>query len=498
MNASERFSETFIAGRLGCAGSKEFRICKGMGISEDAFTLPDGAIVWQTAENLDKQGKDWDGQALAGALNEVRKDLPNVLGDAMDAAISPAFLPYHVGKLLASQHLRETLAAADAFHAALAAGGDDATEAWCKLATVYSSGPSGAKVHWMTAGKILDEEIPPERYYVFPWLAEGKMSALVGAGGTGKTRVYLWALAAMVAGHPAVGSMEIPKREGGGKWLIVAGNENGLRRLQTDLRSIVTAFPGAVEEIRRRLVFHVVLDGDVPMDADALPWVEIKLRELGAECEGVVFDPLSDFLPSGESLNDDANMKALCIRLRDMVKRAAPKAAVLLVHHARGGRDAIVRAVDAFEAGEAGRNSRMLSYTCRCVLNLVPYDDAGGVVGVVGKCNDAKRPAPFALRLENGVYVRDADFNFEAWVETVKSGGKVGTDSVSVSDGGGRGEDVVGLIQPGERVSAGTLEARATGAGISRATYFRHRKAAVDAGLIVDDGCGWRLAERTA
>lgn len=487
-------AEAFIVGRLGIDGCKAFRVAAGMGVSEATFPSPDGALVWRTAAKLDADGGDWDGVALLAALERVQAeaDWPDKLAPLQETAFSGAYLPYHVGKLLSEAWRRNALAAADGFRGALASGGA-AAEAWCKLATAYSSGTVGAKVHWMTAGEILDAAEPPEEYLIFPWLCTGKMSALVGAGGTGKTRFYIWALSAMMAGHPAVGSMPIPKRTGGGKWLVVAGNENGLRRLQTDLRAIVTAFPGAVEEIRRRLCFHVAQDGDVPMDADALPWVETKVRELGEDCEGVVFDPLSDFLPPGESLNEDAAMKGLCVRLFDMVKRAAPKAAVLLVHHARGGREAILKSVDSFESGEAGRNSRMLAATVRSVLNLVPYDEAGGVVGVVGKLNDARKPPPFALRLVEGVYQREQDFNLERWAEDVRQGTKRESPA-SVSAGGG-GEDVAALLVPGERVSAGTLEARAAKAGLSRRTFYRHLEKAVTDGLVVKDELGYLLAE---
>jgi hypothetical protein len=484
--------EAVVLGFIAEGGAPALHDCEAQGLTESAFPSADAATVWRMAKRLDGERTDWPGDELLDAVNESRPELVDALLEGQGRVGCGALVPRHVGKLLKRAWKRDVLAAADALRGAVKSGGD-ATEAWCRLSSVFSSGARVARVHWMTAGEILDAELPPESWLVHPWLSPGQVSALVGAPGTGKTRFVVWSLAAMMARHPAIGSMRIPEREGGGKWLIVAGNENGLRRVQEDLRAVGAAFPEAVEEIRRRLVFHVFQDGDLPMDAAALVWVENKLRELGEECEGVTFDPLSDFLPAAQSLNEDAAMKGLVVRLRNMVRRAAPKAAVLLVHHARGGRDAMLRAVDAFESGEAGRNSKMLGATCRCVLNLVPYDDAGGVVGAVGKCNDARRPPPFALRLENGVYVRDPDFALERWKEEVREG-KKRAGAASVSDGG-RGEDVARLIQPGERVSAGTLEARAEGAGIPRATYYRHRKAAVDAGFIVEDECGWMLGD---
>ncbi|MBQ7252147.1 MAG: AAA family ATPase [Kiritimatiellae bacterium] len=482
-------AERYAVGSLLTEGAAALRLCEAEGLAEDTFADALAVAVWRCAKKLDGEAREWDGVALA---DRVSREVPGGVAqfaDAMGEAVSLAFLPCRVREIAEAAWRRDTSREAAALAGQLRHGGDGA-EAWEKLVALYTGNARLARVHWMTGGEVLDAPDEPNAFFVHPWLAPGTLAALVGAGGTGKTRFYLWALAAMFAGRPMVGTMPIASRASGGKWLVVAGNENGLARLKADLSRLAGAMPDAAAGIRERLVFHVVRDGDAPMDADALPWVEAKLRELGDACEGVVFDPVSDLLPAGESLNEDASMKALCVRLRGLVKRAAPKAAVLLVHHARGGREAILKAVDAFESGETGRNSKMLAATCRCVLNLVPYDGEGGVVGAIGKCNDAKRPEPFALRFVGGEYQRDPDFSLDKWKEEIRSGGREDAKA-----GSAYGRELDGLLVEGELVAPGTLQKRAEAAGMSRTVYFRRLKEALEGGRILREAGGYRLAE---
>ena len=486
-------AERMVAGPMLNIGADGFRVAVAQGVTREMLIDPLAGAIWDAAVALERERPGrWDGNDLLAALPESVSDDSGFFEMMNQSVVAyPEDTVRTAAKRVIDAHgQRATLAALDEVRTGTAKG-EDTGEAWGRLLEVRATAGRPARLSFMSAGEILDAALPPKVYHVFPWLAAGSLSAIVGAGGTGKSRFVLFALACVVAGARKVGSMDVPARSGGGRWLVVGGNENDVHRYRADLEELVRAFPDAVPELRRRLVFHVYRDGDKLLDVDALADVAEKVREMG-DVDGVVFDPLSDFTPPGESLNDDKIMKALCVSLRDGIKRVAPSACVLLVHHARGGREAAGKAVDVFEAGEAGRNSKLLAATCRCVLNLVPYDEAGGIVAAVGKCNDAKRPPPFAMHKTEAGYLLDLDFDLEAWVAEVagKKAGGAGRPSKYSPDGA---ELEACFESPGETVFAGELQRRAEAQGIPRASYYRQLDAMRRAGRIEKLGGGYRL-----
>ena len=489
MNAERALTGPFL--NIGADG---YRVAVAAGVSREMLVDPLAGAVWEAAAALERERPGrWDGNDLLVAALPPDGDDAALLALVNQSVVAfPVDTVRTMARRVVEAHgQRQTLAALDEVGTATAKG-EDAGAAWCRLLEVRATAGRPARLSCMDAGEILDAALPPKVYHVHPWLAAGALSAIVGAGGTGKSRFVLFALACVIAGKRKVGSMDVPGGSGDGRWLVVGGNENDVYRYRADLEELARAFPDAVPEIRRRLVFHVYRDGDKLLDADALADVEEKVREMG-DVAGVVFDPLSDFAPPGESLNDDKTMKALCVRLRDGIKRAAPQACVLLVHHARGGREAAGKAVDVFEAGEAGRNSKMLAATCRCVLNLVPYDENGGIVAAVGKCNDARRPEPFAMFKTDAGYVRDLDFDLEAWAEEVagkKGGGERGPKSKYSTDG----RELESYFTPGKTMRAKELE-NAVGDAIPRAELYRMLARATAAGWLAKGNAGYSLAD---
>ena len=485
--------ERMLVGPMLNCGAARFREAKAEGVTREMLVDTLAGAVWEAAEALERSRPGrWDGNDLLVSVAVPDGDYADLL-----ALVNQSVVAYPedtvraaVKRVIEAHGQRATLAALEEVRTATAKG-EDTGEAWGRLLEVRATAGRPSRLSFMDAGEVLDAALSPKVYHVYPWLAAGSLSAIVGAGGTGKSRFVLFALASIIARRRLLGNMEIPCRTGGGRWLVVGGNENDVYRYRADLEELARAFPDAVPELRRRLVFHVYRDGDKILDLDALADVEEKVREMG-DVDGVVFDPLSDFTPPGESLNDDKTMKALCVRLRDGIKRVAPRATVLIVHHARGGREAAGKAVDVFDAGEAGRNSKMLATTSRCVLNLVPYDEAGGIVAAVGKCNDAKRPEPFAMHKTEAGYVRDLDFDLEAWAEEVagKKGGGAGRPSKYSPDGA---ELEACFETPTETVPAGELERRAEAKGISRRSYYRLLDAMKAAGRVEKVGGGYRL-----
>lgn len=488
--------ERKMVGPLLNVGADGFRVAVAHGVAREMLVDPLAGAVWDAAATLERERPGrWDGNDLLAAVAMLDSD---ALAGMMNASVVAYPLDSIQGaaRHVVEAHGRRRTLDALAEVRERTERGDDDSEAWGRLVEVRETAGRPARLSFMDAGEILDAALPPKLYFIFPWLAAGSLSAIVGAGGTGKSRFVLWALASVIAGARTVGSMEIPGGSVGGRWLVVGGNENDVYRYRADLEELAQAFPSAVPQLRRRLVFHVYRDGDRLLDANALPDVEEKVRELG-DVEGVVFDPLSDFAPAGESLNDDKIMKALCVRLRDGIKRVAPRACVLLVHHARGGRDAAGKAVDVFEAGEVGRNSKMLAATARCVLNLVPLDDAGGVVGFVGKCNDARKPPPFALRkVDRAGYAPVEDFDVEAWLAEVvgkRGGGARGPERQYSDDGR---EELGAYFQDDTPMKGADVVALAGEKGMVRSRVYELLARAVGAGWLVQVRRGvYRKAE---
>lgn len=487
-----------MVGPLLNVGADGFRVALAQGVAREMIGDGLAGAIWDAAVALEKSRPGrWDGNDLLAAVNTADFDALAALMNASVVAYPLDTIQAAARRVVEAHGRRRTLDALAEVRDRMERGDDDG-EAWGRLVEARATAGRPARLSFMDAGEILDAKLPPKVYHVFPWLAAGSLSALVGAGGTGKSRFVLFALACVIAGKRTVGSLEIPGGSAGGRWLVVGGNENDVYRYRADLEELAQAFPSAVPQLRRRLVFQVYRDGDKLLDADALPDVEEKVRELG-DVEGVVFDPLSDFAPPGESLNDDKIMKALCVRLRDGIKRVAPSACVLLVHHARGGRDAAGKAVDVFEAGEVGRNSKMLAATCRCVLNLVPFDEAGGVVGFVGKCNDARKPPPFALRKVPGEgYEAVEGFDVATWLAEVVgkhgAGGGARGPAPQYSDDG-RGE-LGEYFQDDTPMKVADLVKLAGEKGMGRRRVYECLGRALNAGWLVEVRRGvYRRAE---
>jgi hypothetical protein len=405
-------------------GATAYRELRREGVQAAMFQSAVGRSVFEAARRLEEERPgDWKSGDLYFRAN---RDFPSTMAE-LNAMFNTTPVPLPrlaldsraVGQAIVQAYRRSrTEEAAKSLLSRLKNGGDW-NEELGRLVEVGAGGSMRRRLSYFTGGEN-DERDEAATYHLCPVLIAGQVTSVVGAGGTGKTKVVIHWIGAAIAGS-SFGDFKNPEILPGGHWLYVGGNENSKNRLLAEREDVCRFHPEAADEIRRRLVFQYAAEGDTVLDADALDLVEEKLRELAETPDGlagVVFDPLSDFSPRGESLNEDACMKGTVVRLREMVRRVCPVACIVLIHHSRGGRAAFLSALDPFDAGEFGRNSKMLAFTSRCSVNIVPYLYPGSVVLKVAKCNnDAWTGKPFAMLFDAkaGGYVEDEYFDLEAF-----------------------------------------------------------------------------------
>jgi hypothetical protein len=197
----------------------------------------------------------------------------------------------------------------------------------------------------------------------------------------------------------------------------------------------------------------------------------------------IIFDPFADMVAGDE--NSTADVVATLRILRQIQRKGAPKAAVLIIHHSRSGPGNIAQAGDLYAAGNFGRGSKVLFSRVRCELQLAPgdRDDANRIVLACGKANNAEKFAPRGIVFtpDTFVYSADPSFDLAAWRSDVA--GKRGNKSASIAD-------VVNVVRelcphPGDMAKAGPIcdsVKEATGASV-RTIKSRIREA-VKAGYL--------------
>ena len=247
-------------------------------------------------------------------------------------------------------------------------------------------------------------------------LERGKWTSFVGVGGLGKTRLMLWLAVCQILGRPWCG-LEVhgnPLR-----WLLLS-TENGLRRWQTDLTAM---FGGLSQEERNLIEANLLIlalsedeDGDLNAGSlEAMARLAVTLREHKPDVIG--FDPFADMIDGDENKTEDVVQTLRT--LRQIVRKDAPNAAVLLIHHARTGAANIAQAGDNFSTGNFGRGAKALYSMARAELQLAPgdRDDSNKLVLACGKNSDGPKFAARGVIFDPPTcsYRLDPAFNLDDW-----------------------------------------------------------------------------------
>ncbi len=264
--------------------------------------------------------------------------------------------------------------------------------------------------------------------------SRGQMLALLGPGGVGKSRLALQMAVCVVGGLTFLG---MTTRGRGLRWLFLQ-TENSNRRLKRELHSMIRLLaPGDVSRFNRQVVFHSLeneLDGVVMLsNPEAVTRVSRLIQDTRADV--IVIDPLRDF--GVGNLDKDDGMIATLHTLSRICRRGDPRRSLLVIHHARTGREAAASAV-GFDKASFGRNSKALYGYVRGQLNVAPaVPDNSKLIIACGKSNDGPHFQPFAVKLnERLVYEIDPDFDVEAWEEAMqrRTGRPVAITSEQVID----------------------------------------------------------------
>ena len=265
------------------------------------------------------------------------------------------------------------------------------------------------------------------------FISSGEWTSLIGIGGLGKTRLSLWLLICQITGRDWCG---LPTHGLPQKCLLLS-TESGLRRCKSDLTKIMASLSSAeqrlVEGNLRIMALTPEEEGDLNLgDAENIGRLMATLK---AENPGiVVFDPFADMVDGDE--NATVDIVATLRTLRGILRATVPRAAIVIIHHARTGPSNVAQAGNLYAAGNFGRGAKALYSKVRCELQLAPGDSANpnALVLACGKANDTEKFKPKGIVFDPDTfnYSVDPDFNEEAWRADLD--GKRSNKSVSVAE----------------------------------------------------------------
>jgi hypothetical protein len=293
---------------------------------------------------------------------------------------------------------------------------------------------------------------PPGSHLLLPaYLSKGELTTLIGQGGLGKTRLALWLAICQILGRLWCGLQTIGEPV---KWLFL-GDENSIARLKEDLQrmfSILTSEEIArVDEFLRLPALVEMEDYDVWL-GDATTQARIAATVEQEQPGVVVTDPLGNFAPG--DISKPGDMKEAIRTLRGIIRRAAPQAAELLLHHARTGRQNIAQGV-GWDAANFASGGKALFSAARCQINLMPgkADDDTRLVLHCAKANNCQRFETRGLIFDpqTFTYTIDPDFDADAWLADVEGLARSGHSLCSVAD-------VVSAVQDGYTTTTALVE----------------------------------------
>ena len=246
-------------------------------------------------------------------------------------------------------------------------------------------------------------------------LQKGGLAVVGGQGGVGKSRYALQLAICQSLGIPFVGLETHGKPQ---RWLFI-GNENSISRMKTDLDAMLSQYTDEQAAILEQNIFMQALV-DTEDYFISLGDEEVKERWVQTLLEirptVLVADPFGNIL-DGDMLKD-ADVRRTIAELTKIAREVNPLMAIVILHHARTGRQNILQAV-GWDKGNFLIGSKALYSAARTVINLAPGDkeDSSKVVMSCGKSNNAKSFSTVGLCLNESThfYEVDPDFDVEAW-----------------------------------------------------------------------------------
>jgi hypothetical protein len=274
-----------------------------------------------------------------------------------------------------------------------------------------------------TAADFAAYEPPPDRDILGQAiLRQGNLTLLMGQPGLGKSTASFALAVANIRGDYAFGG--IPLNPTPRRWLFI-GNENGADRWKEHFESAERGLTAEQQTDLKQQIHVAALFEDENPDL-SLPDQEKRLEATvrAAQADVVVLDPWSEIVPNEI---DSAIVRASIASLRGAIRRANRHAAILVVCHAKAGREMVADSLGNFGAGNAQRGNRLLYSSARAALLLVPFDDHGSdLVLALAKCNDGPPMGPKRIHFDRDAfrYRVDANFDPEAWAHGLRNNSK--------------------------------------------------------------------------
>ena len=186
--------------------------------------------------------------------------------------------------------------------------------------------------------------------------------------------------------------------------------------------------------------------------------------------------------PFGEvnagDINKDADVRYTLRELTKLCRRHNHDTAIIIVHHARTGRQNIAQAV-GWDKANFALGSKALYSGARCQINIAPADpdNPSRIVLSCGKFNDGRPFDPVGLKLDDStmLYEPDATFDLNAWKDDVE--GKASGQSASI-------KDVINAIDSGNKTYTAICHHVAEATGCSKSTVKRRVQDALEKAYI--------------
>ena len=260
-------------------------------------------------------------------------------------------------------------------------------------------------------------------------LCQGGLTAILAAGGVGKSRVVEQLCAAICARHSKFLAWDIHPRSKPLRWLIVQA-ENSTRRLQIDLGKIrdwinpTGQSPNAWEDFCRNVrILNPVTEADSLLDLDNPTNVSRLQQAVDLFLpDVVVFDALYNF--SLRELRYGADMLAAIHNCTRVARLRNPFRSVILLHHALTGATGGSKST-GYDRASFARDSKVFHQLARSVVNIAPIsqDNNDQLLFSCGKCSDGKEFLPFVVRLnpDSLIYECDPSVDALAAAETLRT-----------------------------------------------------------------------------
>jgi hypothetical protein len=315
--------------------------------------------------------------------------------------------------------------------------------------------------------QFLEWTEPPGSHLLLPaYLTKGELTTGIGQGGIGKSRLFgLWLPICQITGREWCGIQTGGEPQ---KWLML-GDENSIARIKGDLQRILANLTDAersrVDEFLRLQAILGIDDTDLNL-GDATTQARIIATIESVSPGGIVADPLSNFAPG--DISKPGDMKEAIRLFASTVRPPAPLAALVILHHARPGRQNIAQGV-GWDSGNFGSGGKSLFAAARCQINLMPgkSDDDTRLVMSCGKSNNCQKFETRGLIFDpqTFTYTVDPDFDVDTWLADVEGRARSGQSLCTVvevvsavRDGYSKTKDLVEHLTEACATSKSTVE----------------------------------------